>query len=368
MAATANQATTVLVTGASGFIASHCIRLLLEEGYKVRGTVRSLSDAKKVAPLYQLTPRAKDNLQLIEADLVDPESWPAAVEGCTFVLHVASPFPGAMPADEQVLIKPAVEGTLNVLRACAAAEPRTVKRVVLTSSVAAVAGQDVPDYTKSYSEQDWTDLTGTVAAYQKSKTLAEQAAWKFLEELPDSSKLELAAINPSYVMGPICHGSVGTSQELIGRLMRREVPALPHIGMEMCDVRDVALAHVRAMTLPDANGQRFIINTGGMWFRDVALVLEREFKHQGYNIPTMMAPKLFVSIAACFDKTLHSVMPRWGKQLTFDNTKMRNILKIEPTSREETVIEMAHSMVDHGLVPRTKDYRGRTLAAGRRVE
>ncbi|XP_055332866.1 uncharacterized protein LOC129584643 [Paramacrobiotus metropolitanus] len=353
----------VLVTGASGFIASHCVQQMQAAGYAVRGTVRSLANAKKVVPLYQMCPGARHKLELVEADLLDDQldNWKEAVSGCTYVLHVASPFPNEIPTDEQVLIKPAVEGTLNVLRACA--EVGGVKRVVLTSSVAAVVGQTAPDFNKTYSEADWTDLQQDVGAYQKSKTLAEKAAWDYVNKLPEDKRFELTTINPSYVMGPVIHGSTGTSQEVVGRLMRHEVPALPHISLELCDVRNVAQAHIRAMTLPAAAGQRFIINSGGMWFKEMATLLDREFRPQGYRVPTLSAPKFLASIVAWFDKALQMVMPRWGQQLHFDNSKMKNVLEIQPYPPEKTLLDMAYSMVDNELIPRTAQYKGQPTAS-----
>jgi nucleoside-diphosphate-sugar epimerase len=189
----------ILVTGASGYIATHIVKQLLENGYRVRGTVRSLKDEKKVAPLKRLASNAKFELDLCEADLNDEKSWLNAVKNCTYVLHTASPFPNLIPNDENEIITPAVNGTLFVLRACVQ-EGSKVKRVVLTSSVAAVNG-DTYENGRTYSEKDWTDLSKT-SAYPKSKTLAEKAAWDFVNERQSKglSCFELAVINPGYVM------------------------------------------------------------------------------------------------------------------------------------------------------------------------
>ena len=188
----------ILVTGASGYIACHIVKKLMEKGYRVRGTVRSLKDEKKVAPLRKLVPNPKHELELVEADLLKEETWPDAVKGCTFVIHTASPFPNTNPRDENEIIKPAVNGTLFVFRACAQEEK--VKRVVLTSSVAAIAGDNF-EHNKHYTEKDWAD-PNLLSAYPKSKVLAEKSAWEFLEERKKNNLkcFELAVINPGYVM------------------------------------------------------------------------------------------------------------------------------------------------------------------------
>lgn len=193
----------ILVTGASGYIATHIVKQLLEKGYRVRGTVRSLKDEKKVAPLRNLTDKARFSIELVEADLLNETSWPNAVKGCTYVLHTASPFPSARPDNEDVVVKPALNGTLNVLRACVQ-EGSTVKRVVLTSSIAAVAGE-IYKQGYTYTEKDWPE--GELEPYLKSKTVAEKAAWDFVKERENKGLwcFELAVVNPGYVM-VFCYG------------------------------------------------------------------------------------------------------------------------------------------------------------------
>jgi nucleoside-diphosphate-sugar epimerase len=189
----------ILVTGASGYIACHIVKKLMEKGYRVRGTVRSLKDEKKVAPLRNLVQNPKHELELVEADLLKEEKWSDAVKGCTFVIHTASPFPNSSPKDENELITPAVNGTLYVLRACVQ-EGSKVKRVVLTSSVAAIAGSNFEN-NRTYTEKDWPNVD-ILDPYSKSKTLAEKSAWNFLEERKKNKLpcFELAVINPGYVM------------------------------------------------------------------------------------------------------------------------------------------------------------------------
>ena len=281
----------VLVTGASGFVATHIVQQLLQTGYRVRGTVRSLKNDQKVKPLYELCPESNDRLELVECDLLDEQCWPAAVKDCTYVLHTASPVPLVSPAHEDEVIKPA-EGTLNVLNA--SQQSGTVKRVVLTSSVAAIAFNFNPE-NKIFNEDDWTDTSHpTAGAYIKSKTLAERAAWNFINNTDEERKIELTVINPSLVLGPILCGSDSTSMEIIKQLLNRKMLLLPNFGFGICDVRDVARAHIMAMTLSEATGRRYIVDSDFRWLRDIAHIMDKEFRPQGYKILKTKAPKLLL--------------------------------------------------------------------------
>lgn len=230
----------VLVTGASGFIATHVVQQLLQKGYRVRGTVRDTKNERKVAPLRSLCPEAKNPLELVEADLNDPGAWSHAVTGCDYVIHVASPLLNVTPKNENDIIKPAVEGTRAIMKA--AAESGSVKRVVLTSSTAAInAGGFVP-MEGLFSEDTWPDLDKVGAPYVKSKTLAERAAWDYVKDLPtvNGRKLELAVINPGYVVGPVLCGEFATAMEIPKRLLEHKMPAVPRLDYVLVDVRDVA--------------------------------------------------------------------------------------------------------------------------------
>ena len=211
------EGTRVLVTGASGFIATHIVQQLQQQSYQVRGTVRSKSNEEKVKPLHTLCPDAMYPLELVEADLTKAEDWIDAVKDCTFVMHVATSVPEYEPSDPQDVIRPAVEGTLNVLRACK--EAGCVKKLVLTSSIAAVVGNDASKAGTPYNENDWSDVEACTMAYYRSKTLAEKAAWNFVAELPQEDKFEIVAINPSFVMGPVLCGSFRLSMKGISLLM-----------------------------------------------------------------------------------------------------------------------------------------------------
>ncbi|KAH9503821.1 hypothetical protein Btru_063923 [Bulinus truncatus] len=345
----------VLVTGASGYVATHLVKLLQESGYRVRGTVRSLKDEKKVKHLYNLCPSAKHRLELVEADLLLAESWTNAVKGCHYIHHVASPFPIVEPRDENELIKPAVDGTLNVLKA--AAENGIVKRVVLTSSVAAVAacgGNSIP-----YNEQNWADdkASGTLA-YSKSKIRAERAAWDFVKSLPDAKNFELSVVNPTLVVGPVLHGSSGSSTDIIKRLMEHQMPACPKFNFGVIDVRDVAKAHIKCMTLDEAQGHRHILCSGNLWLSDIAKILDKEFRSQGYNIPTGELPNFVVTLAGIFDKSIKSGKALASKVTLLDNSRMKNILGITPIPIEQTFVDMGYTMIENGFVEKTSNYRG----------
>lgn len=351
----------ILVTGVSGYIASHVAKLLLEDGYRVRGTVRDLSDEGKVAPLKALVPDAKHPIELVEADLTKDDGWDKAMEGCAFVLHMASPFPDLTTANvpEDALVKPAKEGTLRVLEAARAAG--TVQRVVLTSSFAAVHGEAAVDPEKNYNEDDWTDVESPdLDSYTKSKVLAEKAAWDFIKELPDERKMELAVINPGFVLGPpLMESHKGsTSVNYMTQIVNRTYPAVPKLMFPVCDVRDVARAHVQALTLPEAAGKRHIITTDSFWMKDVALAASKEFRPQGYNIPTCQLPYFVVWMAGIFNKTYKNhLLPRLGKVMKVDNKRMVETLGIEPTALDCTVQDMIYAMIDLGIVRKAKKYK-----------
>ncbi|XP_064614820.1 uncharacterized protein LOC135479039 isoform X1 [Liolophura sinensis] len=354
--ATASEIPLVVVTGASGFIATHIIQQLQESGqYRVRGTLRSVQDEAKTKRLNELCPEAQYKLELVEADLTKPDSWDAAVKDATYLIHVASPFPNQIPKDENDLIQPAVEGTQSVLKACVAA--KSVKRIVLTSSVAAISGGITGEEGKVYSEEDWANPE-KLDAYAKSKTLAEKAAWEYIKELPDDDKVELAVINPAYVMGPVLHGSQCTSMEVVKRLMERSMPMVPKINLPVVDVRDVAAAHIKAMVNPDAAGKRHIISNTNMWMKEIAQVLSKEFKPQGYNIPTVNCPYFALWMTSLFDKTIKLILPNIGKVTRFNNSRMKDVLGINPYDAKDTLIEMAYSMIEAGFIKKSKKFTG----------
>lgn len=318
----------ILVTGASGFIAGHCVSELAGHGYTVRGTVR---DPRKAAHL-------ADIAELVHADLESDDGWADAVAGCDCVLHVASPFPLSDPADENDLIRPAVQGTLRVLRA--SARSGTVKRVLVTSSVAAIVGDRPAGQTLT--EADWTDPAASHDAYQKSKTLAEQAAWEFAR---GDGRLELTVINPGLVLGPVKHAPASTSLEAVRRLLARDVPGVPKLGAAVVDVRDLAVAHRLAMELPAAAGQRYICAGPHVWMSDMARVLATR-----YRVPTRPVPYWLLWVAARFDAEIRSVLDSVGKQETVSADKAKRELGWTMRPIEETLLDTAASLIDNRLV------------------
>jgi nucleoside-diphosphate-sugar epimerase len=317
----------VLVTGASGFIAGHCVRELLEHGYAVRGTVRSLADDRKVAHLERLGAARGASLELVEADLTSDEGWSAAVDGCAYVLHVASPFPASVPEDENEIVGPAVEGTRRVLEACAASGK--VRRVVLTSSVAAIAFGHGDSDGKVFDEGDWSNVE-RCEPYQKSKTLAERSAWDFVAGLPADKGFELAVINPGFVAGPVLNSVCGTSGEVVRRLLTRDLPACPQIGWALVDVRDVASAHRLAMETPAAAGNRYIVAGDHVWMQDAARMLAEEFGPLGYRVPTGKLPYWLMWVVARFDKTVRMALDYVGHREEVSNQKAADELGWSP--------------------------------------
>ena len=351
----------VLVTGASGYISTHIIKQLLESGkYAVRGTVRNLKNEKKVKPLQNLVPTAPIPLELVEADLLKEDTWPAAVAGCDYVLHVASPFTVTKIRDEMTeLIEPAVKGTRNVLNACAGAG---VKRVVLTSSIAAISvglvGAKNHKEGVPYSEKDWSP-ENECQPYEKSKLLAERAAWDLLKELPDDKKFELVVMNPGYVLGPLLSPESGEgSKAVMTMILNGEFPGVPAMNMPIVDVRDVAAAHIKGLEADGAPNHRFLLVSHNVWMLEVAQQLKAEFESQGYKIKTGKLPKPVMWLSKFFNDGARAIYPSLDHVLTYDVEPMRSILGINPLPSEQTIMEMAYSLIELGVVPRASHYRG----------
>ena len=263
------------------------------------------------------------------------------------------------PKHEDDLIKPAVKGTVNVIKA--AQETGTVKKIVLTSSTEVIGHCGPATGEKPLTEENWSDVKHhTMYPYAKSKTLAERAAWDFIAEITDEKKIELAVINPSMEFGgPILYTGNNSSMAFPIMLLNKEMPMLPNNGFGVCDVRDIAKAHVKAMKLPEAAGHRHIVDSGFMWFKDMADVIEKEFKPQGYNIPKTLAWNFLIKITALFDATAKTLVPVLGLRQIFDNSRLKNVLGITPYPVEQSVLEVCYSLIETGRVKKTNNYRGR---------
>jgi len=335
----------VLVTGGSGFIASHCILQLLSAGYRVRTTVRSLAREPEVrAMLKEGGAEPGDRLSFAAADLSSDAGWSNAVSGCTYVMHGASPTPSGSQTREEDWIRPAVDGMLRVL---GASRDAGVKRVVLTSAFGAIGMGHKPQ-TKPFSETDWTDLNGNVAPYQKSKTLSERAAWDFIAK--QGGGLELSAVNPVAVFGPVLGPDYSHSIRLVQRLMDG-MPGCPKINSGFVDVRDVADLHLRAMTNPSAKGERFLAISGdSMWMIDVAKVLKRRMGTASKRVPTRELPNWLIRIAALRDPAMKMVVPLLGIGMNATSEKAKRLLGWEPRSNEEAIVGTAESLLRLGLL------------------
>jgi dihydroflavonol-4-reductase len=340
--------TTVLVTGASGFIGLHCVLQLLQQGYRVRGTVRSEARANEVREAMERNVDVGDRLEIVEADLTCDAGWADAARGCTYVLHVASPFPNQVPEHEDALIKPAMEGTRRVLQAAAEAG---VQRVVVTSSLAAISAGHPVDNSRVYSEDDWS-IIERCPPYPKSKTLAERAAWDFVASLDGEAPMELCVINPGAVLGPVLNRHYSTSGEIVRKLMAKELPGTAKIGFSWVDVRDVAAAHTAAMTAPGAAGQRFCCAIEFGWIDEVGEILAKRFGPEGWRIPTRKLPNFIVRIVAMFDPTVKTVVSDLGRVRNVSNDRIRRVLNWQPHALEEMVVSMGETMIQQGIVSR----------------
>ncbi|ALM82347.1 aldehyde reductase [Bordetella sp. N] len=339
----------VLVTGGTGFIAQHCILALLAKGYRVRTTVRSLSrEAEVRSNLKEGGAEPGERLSFVLADLGDDKGWAEAAAGCTYVMHGASPTPTGTQASEDDWIRPAVDGNLRVLRA---ARDAGVRRVVLTSAFGAIcAGHK--SMTRPFNETDWSDLTGDVWLYQKSKTLSERAAWEFIER--EGKSLELAAINPVGVLGPVLGPDYSHSIRIITNMLNGQ-PGCPKINCGFVDVRDVADLHLRAMTDPAANGQRFLA-TGGtsLWLVEVARVLKHRMGAAAGKVSTWVMPNWLVRMTARRNPVMKGVVPLLGVNMNSTSEKAISMLGWKPRSQEDAIVATAESLIRLGLLGGSK--------------
>jgi nucleoside-diphosphate-sugar epimerase len=337
----------VLVTGGSGFLGAHCILQLLDAGYRVRTTVRSLKREADVRAMLKIGGAdTGEELSFVVTDLMKDTGWPEALAGCDYVLHIASPFPPNQPKNEDELIIPAREGTLRVLRA---ARDAGVKRVVLTSSIAAVSHGSQPA-NHLFTEEDWTDLNiGHLRPYIKSKTLAERAAWDFIAR--EGGALGLAVVNPGGICGPVLGADYSTSIQVVQRLMDGAAPGCPRLFFSIVDVRDVVDLHLRAMTNPIANGQRFLAVAGdSMTIQQIALILKRRLGDAARRVPTRKLPDWLVRLVSLADPSIAQFVPELGKPLNAANAKARNMLGWSPRSSEEAIVATAESLLQLGLL------------------
>jgi len=335
---------TVLVTGGSGFIASYCMIALLNKGYAVRASLRSLGRVAEVKQMLTVGGiRNFDDLSFVEADLSKEGGWAAAVSGCDYVIHPASPTPNPAARHEDEFVVPAVNGVLFVLRAAKAAG---VKRVVLTSAFGAVGmGTDKKG---PYTEEDWSDLSQDLPAYQKSKTLSEKAAWEYVAG--EGKGLELSVVNPVAVLGPVLGADYSHSIQIIHRQLDGTMKAVPKIRFAYVDVRDVADLHLRAMELPAANGERFLATTdGALSMLDIANILRDGLGAKAAKVPKKEMPSWLIRVIALFNPRVRLVVPHLGMEKEASPGKAVRLLGWRPRSNKEAVLASGQSLVDLGL-------------------
>ncbi|MCB9675809.1 MAG: NAD-dependent epimerase/dehydratase family protein [Alphaproteobacteria bacterium] len=333
----------VLVTGGSGFVGVHAIAALLNDGHRVRTTVRNVMKEEEIrAMLGRAGVDAGDRLTVVAADLTSDEGWDRAVEGCAYVHHVASPFPAAVPSHEDELIVPAREGTLRVLRAARAAG---VKRVVVTSSFAAIGygGGEPPPV---FDETCWSDPDGDIAPYAKSKTVAERAAWDFVAD----GGPELAVVNPVGIFGPVLGGRPSTSIELVKRVIRG-MPGCPRLWFGVVDVRDVVDLHLRAMSHPDAAGERFLAVSGDfLTVQQIATILKEHLGDRGSRIRTRQIPDFVVRLVALWDPAVRLTLTELGREKHGTGAKAERMLGWSPRTPAEALGATADSLIELGMV------------------
>lgn len=322
----------VLVTGGSGYIGLHCISLLLKEGYAVRTSLRSMKRKKEIQEALSGSIKNNESLEFCELDLMRDEGWDAAVKGCSYVLHVASPVYEKNMQDENSFIQPAKEGLLRALKP---AVKYKIKRFVMTSSIAAIT-QGHED--KEIDESFWSVIDENTLPYIKSKTYAEKAMWDYMNQIEETKKIEVCTINPSFVFGPSLTHDMGASNLLIRALLVGKLPALAKIQFNVVNVLDVAKAHVLALKSDSAAGQRFIVSEKALWLSDIAEIL----KNNGFKkVPTIVAPNFLLGFLSFFLKDIALFKDRLGKSQITKSDNAKKLLEWKPGFVEDAIVDTA---------------------------
>lgn len=334
---------TVLVTGGSGYIAGFTIRQLIEQGWTVRATIRTLNREAEVRAWLKVD---NDRLSFFAADLTSDAGWAEAMAGCSHVVHMASPIPLHNVKDENELIVPARDGALRALRF---ARDAGVTRLVMTSSVAAIF-YGRADGKNTFTEADWTDVTARdVSAYAKSKTIAERAARDWIAA--EGGSLEFVTVNPGLVVGPLLGTDFSPSLEVVKRVLEGAYPALPDLGLNLVDVRDVADLHVRALSAPDISGERFmaVAPHGFLRLMEIAAILRDRLPGHARKVPTRRMPNWLMRIVALFDPAIRQLIGELGKVRHAEPTHAMKVLGWRPRPAADSVVDTAESLIAMGV-------------------
>jgi dihydroflavonol-4-reductase len=336
----------VLVTGGSGYIAGYCIAQLLSNGWRVRTTVRNLARAEETRATIGKMAANAGAIEFMAANLNSDTGWANAVAGADYVLHVASPIPVVDPKSDDELVRPARDGALRVLKA---SRDAGVKRVVMTSSIAAIV-YGRAEREEPFTEADWTDETNRndTTAYERSKTIAERAAWAWHKA--EGGALELVTVNPALVLGPVLGPDFSASLEAIKKLLDGSVPGVPRFGFSVVDVRDIAQLHLLAMTAPAATGQRFIGSSDFYWMKDMAKILKQGLGEKARKVPSISFPDFLVRLFAIFDPVVRGRLLELGKRRLVSSEKARRVLDWTTRPTQETILDTARSLQSQGLV------------------
>lgn len=336
----------VLLTGVTGFLGSHVTIQLLEKGYEVIGTLRNADRAESIREVIGKHTENVNKLSIVVADLTDQDIWLQLTKGIDHIQHIASPFPRELPKNEDDLIHPAKSGTSNILKA---ASKNKVKRVVITSSLGAIVyGKDKKKLENTFNENDWTDETNKrdLTPYFKSKTVAEKAAWDFLDK--DNSGMELTTVLPGAILGPVLEKDFGTSANIVIKILDGSSPALPKAGFDIVDVRSVADLLLKGMEMPQAANKRYIASSGYLTFKEIALILKQKYPNR--KIPTSELPNMIVRLFSNFDTTLKPILIDLGIKRKVEITKAKKELNWQPIPVQEAVWSCAQSIFDASIL------------------
>ncbi len=335
----------LLLTGASGYIGKHLTLRFLQAGWSVRASVRGPEregEVRDAVGPHLRDPGALDRLTFVHLELNRDTGWDEAARGVDALVHSASPFPIAQPDRADDVIRPAVDGTLRALRS---ARDAGVRRVLLTSSIAAVYRSVLPDGREVHDESDWSDPAHPAATfYDQSKTLAERAAWNFVHE--EAPEIALTSLNPAFVLGAPLDGRYGSSVGLVARILSGKDMAWPRFGFPLVDVRDVAEMHLRALERSESAGRRYLGAAGSMWLSEMARTLREA--HPGRRIPARTAPDLMVRLLALFDAEVRSILPDLGTLHRVSARRAEEELGIRFTPPEASLLATARHLLERG--------------------